>query len=38
MKINMDVNSAFIIDGQHRILSYLKTNKQGLIEFQHFAV
>ena len=31
LKIKMDINSAFIIDGQHRILSYLKANREGLI-------
>ena len=31
LKIKMDFNSAFIIDGQHRLLSYYKSNKNGLI-------
>lgn len=31
LKIKMDFNSAFIIDGQHRLLSYYKSNKDGLI-------
>ena len=31
LKINMSYNSAFIIDGQHRLLSYLKSADTGLI-------
>lgn len=31
LKIDMDVNSAFIIDGQHRLLSYYHSDEDGLI-------
>ena len=31
LKINMSYNSVFIIDGQHRLLSYLKSADTGLI-------
>ena len=37
LKLKMNINSAFIIDGQHRLLSYYHANQDGLIRVSALA-